>query len=123
MPRTFDLAAWVKGLFDYEQRAEERLPIEVHFSPQAGRRVVDDRFFREGLERQADGSFKATLTIPVSDLDWYAEIVVGYAGQARVVSPPVLRERVAMLARGLLEVHEAPASAGGGDTSSTPPSP
>lgn len=105
LPRDFDLAAWVRGMFAYEDQGAERIPVRIRFSAQGARRAVDDRSFRESLRRLDEGSFEATLDIPAADLPWYATLVVGYAGEAEVVSPPELRREVERLAARIAASH------------------
>lgn len=110
--RAFDLARWVEQLFTFEQEGAERVQVRVRLSPRVARRVVDDRFFREFLQRVDGGGFEAAFRLPVSELEFYAELTLGYAGGAEVLEPPELRRQVASLAQRLADIHAEQARAG-----------
>lgn len=105
VPRTFDVSRWVKELFTFEQEGANRVEVRVRFSPKVARRVVDDRFFQGSLQRVEGGGFEARLALPAGELPFYAELILGYAGEAEVLEPPELRRLVAALAEGLAALH------------------
>lgn len=117
--RSFVISRWARelaGIEDGVEAGHPRLAMRVRFSARAARRLLNDRNFQSGWVRLEDGSFEVRMAIRPDEVEYYAGLVLGYAGEAIALEPPELRTsivaRAAELARAHGELH--------GDTNARP---
>jgi proteasome accessory factor C len=77
------------------------VPVRLLLGP--GARWVAEYYVTESLVEREDGALEVTL--PTKDLPWMAKLVLRLGGEASVVSPPELAERVRQVARETLAVY------------------
>lgn len=100
-PPRFDLDRYLAEAWSV-LRGRERWEIVLRFDPELAPLIAAGRQHEgETVERRDDGTIEYRVTL--SHLDEIARWVVGFGGRCRVVAPAELRERVVMLARGVVE--------------------
>jgi predicted DNA-binding transcriptional regulator YafY len=93
----FDVDVYLSSRQVY--RASGGVTAVVRYAPSIARWILE----RGDAEEGEDGS--ATLERHVADPDWVIRHVLQYGGEAELVAPPGLREKVAAAARAVVEAH------------------
>ncbi|GIV58262.1 MAG: DNA-binding protein [Rhodothermaceae bacterium] len=94
---TFDLDAYLGPAFGMH-RGERRYAVHIRFSPYQARWIREERWHESQMMfMRPDGSLD--LHMEVTGLTDVTRWVLSYGGEAEVISPPVLRHRVAREAR------------------------
>jgi proteasome accessory factor C len=75
-------------------RTERDVRVRLHLQPAA--RWVAEYYVVEDVREVGDGTLEVTL--PAKDLAWLAKLILRLGGEARVVSPPDLRDTVREMA-------------------------
>lgn len=104
LPPDFDLEAYLGPAFGMH-RGERTYAVHVRFTPYQARWIREERWHESQvmLER-ADGSLDVRMQ--VAGLVDVARWALSYGGEAEVLSPPVLRHRVAREARTMAALYE-----------------
>lgn len=104
IPRDFDLDAALADAFGFRLGAPE-YRVALEFRGEAARLVAEREWHpSQRLSFRADGS--VVLTLRTAHLEELARWLAGFGGDARVQSPPELRELVLRRARELIAVNE-----------------
>jgi proteasome accessory factor C len=75
-------------------KTERDVPVRLHLQPAA--RWVAEYYVVEDVREVGDGTLEVTL--PAKDLAWLAKLILRLGGEARVISPPDLRDAVREMA-------------------------
>lgn len=90
-------------------KTEQDVPVRLRLEPPA--RWVAEYYVVEDVHELGGGSLEVTL--PAKDLAWLAKLILRLGGEARVISPPDLRDAVRDMAeRTLKPYRRAPAGDG-----------
>ncbi|MFV1988834.1 MAG: helix-turn-helix transcriptional regulator [Gemmatimonadota bacterium] len=96
-PEDFDVDLYLSGRQVY--RAADGVTAVIRYRASIARWILE----RGDAEECEDGS--ATLERHVADPDWVIRHVLQYGGEAELVAPPGLREKVAAAARAVVKAH------------------
>jgi len=103
IPPDFDLDAYLGPAFGMH-RGDRTYAVHVRFSPYQARWIQEERWHDSQLmTRRRDGSLDVRMQ--VTGLNDVARWALSYGAEAEVISPPVLRHRVAREARRMAELY------------------
>jgi predicted DNA-binding transcriptional regulator YafY len=97
LPADFNIHAYLA----LEPRAENGVEARLQFLPPAAALAHSLAFSWTRLEPQPDQSI--IVTLPVTDLEYAAQMVLSFGAWVRVLEPAALQERVVAYARSILE--------------------
>ena len=97
-PEGFDLDEYLYGRRVYRPQGE--VTATIRYAPSISRWIVE----QQGGEEDGDGS--VTVERHVSDADWAIRHVLQYGGEAELIAPPGLREKVIAAAKAVARVHQ-----------------
>jgi predicted DNA-binding transcriptional regulator YafY len=103
VPEDFDLKAYFGNAWAVF-RGEKSYDVEVWFTPEAAKVVTETTWHHtQKAKLQKDGS--VILTFRVDGLEEITNWILGWAGRAKVIQPPELRDRVVEKLRTALELN------------------
>lgn len=103
LPRDFDLDRYLGPAFGMH-RGDRTYAVHVRFSPYQARWIQEERWHEsQVMALRTDGTLDVRMQ--VTGLNDIARWVLSYGAEAEVISPPVLRHRVAREARRLAALY------------------
>ena len=104
LPEDFDLASYVRTIFDMHSGEPQRVTLELDNSLL---NVAMDRFGREAHYRRA-GEHTVVVSAQVEVSPTFLSWVLCFGGQAKILEPPSAREALQTLAQDALERYQQP---------------
>ena len=105
MPEHFDLAQYVRGIFDMYHGERTVVTLELDRSLL---NVAMDRFGADAHIRAGAAEGTAVVSAPVEVSPTFLSWVMGFGSKMRILSPPQAREALTALCRETLAQYEAP---------------
>ena len=104
LPEGFDLARYVRGIFDMYHGEPTTVTLELDRSLL---NVAMDRFGRDAHLRRGDRDGTVVVSAMVEVSPTFLSWVVGFGGKMRILNPPQARKALTALCREALEQYEA----------------
>ena len=104
LPEGFDLARYVRGIFDMYHGERTVVTLELDRSLL---NAAMDRFGRDAQIRPGEAEGTAVVSAMVEVSPTFLSWVVGFGGKMRILNPPQAREALTALCREALEQYEA----------------